>query len=37
LGRYHFAASDTFARGELRALRDPAEANDDELVALSEA
>ncbi len=33
LGRYHFASPDTFARGELRALRDPAEANDDGLVA----
>jgi len=37
LGRYHFAAPDTFARGGLRALRDPAEAHDDELIAPSEA
>ncbi len=33
----HFASPDMFARGELRAYRDPAAANDDELVAPSEA
>lgn len=37
LGRYHFASPETFARGELHALRDPAEADDDELFPPSEA
>ena len=30
LGRYAFILSDQIARGELRALRDPANASDDE-------